>query len=160
MGNTRYAVMSVVLAIVLVVAALFSISGPQQALASVPGPLLAPTPVSVNLGGIGKALTFYSTKVLTADTASGNQGIIDANKVDLQWVVDQTAVAGVVNTTTLKLQFSNDGVNWIDGATVLNANTADANDMQQYLLFGRYARIYADVSNTNPLTLTVLGVGK
>lgn len=160
MGKKRFAVLSVTLAVALVVVALFSIAGPQQASASVPGPLLAPTPVSVNLGGIGKALSFYQTKVLTADGASSYQGIIDANKVDLQWVVDQTLVAGAANTTTLKLQFSNDGTNWIDGATVLSANAADANDMQQHLLFGRYARIYADVTNTNPLTLTVLGVAK
>jgi len=79
--------------------------------------------------------------------------------MDLQWGIDQTLLT-TMNTTTLKLQFSNDGVNWIDGASFVSANVADANDMQQYAIFGRYARVYADVSNTNPLTLTVIGVAK
>jgi hypothetical protein len=65
-----------------------------------------------------------------------------------------------VNTTTLKLQFSNDGVNWTDGATIASAIAEDGAVLSQQAVFGKFARVYADVSNTNPVTLTVLGILK
>ena len=39
-------------------------------------------------------------------------------------------------------------------------NVTDTNDLQQFQLFGRHACVYADVTNTNPVTITVLGVVK
>ena len=137
---------------------LFGFAFHGTASAANPGPLAAPTPVSVNPGsGAGRAAVLWSAKVITADTATGAMDILNYGKADIQWVTDQTAVAGAPNTTTVKLQFSVDGVNWADGINVLASNSADAADMQQFAVFGRYVRLYADVSNANPVTLT-LGV--
>lgn len=148
---------SLAVAVVLFAALVLSMSGPANVTAA---PSAAPTPVSVNHAGtFADVPTFFSTQVVTADGGSNAQNIQNHQVVDLQWGIDQTLLT-TMNTTTLKLQFSNDGVNWIDGASFVSANAADANDMQQYAIFGRYARVYADVSNTNPLTLTVIGVAK
>lgn len=148
---------SLAVAIVLFAALVLSMGGPVNVTAA---PSAAPTPVSINhSGSFADVPVFYSTQVLTADGGSNAQNIQNHQVMDLQWGIDQTLLT-TVNTTTLKIQFSNDGVNWIDGASFVSANTADANDMQQYAIFGRYARVYADVSNTNPITLTVIGVAK
>ena len=71
-------------------------------------------------------------------------------------MLDQTNV----NTVTLTLQFSNDGENWTDGAALATSNAADAALLQQVNVFGKYARVYANVTNSNPLTVTVIGVLK
>ena len=148
---------SLAVAVVLFAALVLSMTGPANVTAA---PSAAPTPVSVNHAGtFADVPVFWSTQVVTADGGSNAQNIQNHQVVDLQWGIDQTLLT-TMNTTTLKLQFSNDGVNWIDGASFVSANVADANDMQQYAIFGRYARVYADVSNTNPLTLTVIGVAK
>jgi hypothetical protein len=113
------------------------------------------TPVTVYAGGVQVApATFWSGTGTIADGGSTEIQVGSHEKIDLQAVVD----VGVVNTTTLKLQFSNDGTNWIDGATFGTALVADANTMQQYQVYGRYVRAYADVTNASPITLTVIGV--
>lgn len=148
---------SLAVAVLLFAALVLSMGGPANVTAA---PSAAPTPVSINHAGtFADVPVFWSTQVVTADGGSSLQNIQNHQVVDLQWGIDQTLLT-TMNTTTLKLQFSNDGVNWIDGASFVSANVADANDMQQYAIFGRYARVYADVSNTNPLTLTVIGVAK
>lgn len=148
---------SLAVAVVIFAALVLSMTGPANVTAA---PSAAPTPVSINHAGtFADVPVFWSTQVVTADGGSSLQNIQNHQVVDLQWGIDQTLLT-TMNTTTLKIQFSNDGVNWIDGASFVSANVADANDMQQYAIFGRYARVYADVSNTNPLTLTVIGVAK
>jgi hypothetical protein len=129
-----------------------------QAVPATAAPAAAPTPVSINHSGVrSDIVTFHSSDVITADGNSGVQSVADHAVIDLQWVIDQ----GTVNTTTFKLQFSNDGVNWVDGATIATSNAADVNSMQQFAVFGRWARINRDVSNTNTLTLTTfIGVAK
>lgn len=125
-------------------------------------PAAAPTPISVTYSATpGKVLEFLRVPVsYTADFNTSPLTVMDFEAVDLQYVIDQTAVASVVNTTTLKLQFSNDGTNWVDGATIVSANTADANTLSQLAVFGRLARVNVDVSNTNPITISVIAVGK
>lgn len=148
---------AVAVAVLLFAVLVLSIGGPANVTAA---PAAIPTPVSVNhSGSFADVNNFYVTSVITADGGSNAQNIQNHQVADLQWVIDQTLLT-TMNTTTLKLQFSNDGSNWIDGATFVTANVADAGDMQQYAIFGRYARVYADVSNTNPLTVTVIGVAK
>ena len=148
---------SLAVAVVLFAALVLSMGGPANVTAA---PSAAPTPVSINHAGtFADVPTFFATQVVTADGGSSVQNIQNHQVVDLQWLLDQTLLT-TVNTATLKLQFSNDGSNWVDGATFVTNNAADAGDMQQYAIFGRYARVYADVSNTNPLTLTVIGVAK
>jgi hypothetical protein len=148
---------AVAVAVVLFAALALSMGGPANVTAA---PAAIPTPVSVNhAGSFADVPVFFSAQVVTADGGSNAQNIQNHQVVDLQWIIDQTLLT-TMNTTTLKLQFSNDGSTWIDGATFATANVADAGDMQQYAIFGRYARVYADVSNTNPLTVTVIGVAK
>lgn len=152
----------VTLALALCVVTMFGVLFGGTASASQPQPLFAPTPAAnVNLPGIRSApVTFYQTLVITADGNSTAQNVQDHSLIDLQWVSDQTLIAGAGNTTTLTLQHSNDGINWVDGAAVLSASGTDNADLQQFALFGRYARINANVTNANPLTVTVIGLAK
>lgn len=46
------------------------------------------------------------------------------------------------------------------GATIVSANAADADALAQFAVYGRYTNVYADVTNTNPVTITVIGVAK
>ena len=141
--------------------AVFAISFQGTASAANPVPLAAPTPVSVTGNtGRGQAAVLWQAKVITEDTATGAMDILNYSKADVQWLVDQTAVAGAPNTTTVKLQFSNNGVNWIDGINAVATNSADAGDVQQFAVFGRYVRLYADVSNANPVTWTLAVAAK
>ena len=150
-------VMAGAFALVLVAALIFSMSSvaPDTAMAA---PAPAPTPVSAtDSGGNNAVVTFWSGEALTATGASSVQNVMDFERVDLQTTIDQGTTP---NTVTLKLQFSNDGTNWIDGATVVSANVADAGAMQQYALFGRYARLYATAGNSESVTVTAIGVAK
>lgn len=123
-------------------------------------PLAAPTPVAGTYTGgtLARAVTLYDSTVTTS-TAFGGSGvsILTGDRIDLQYVIDQPTS---VNTMTLKLQFSNDLVNWVDGATVVTDNVADANVMQQYAVFGSYVRVNIDAANTETATVKVLGVVK
>lgn len=154
MNKVKFPVFAVIVGAVLFLAVLATIGGNGASAA----PSLIPTPVSVTARGAApaKALAFYVSSTMTTAVASNAQGIAEYEVVDLQWLIDQT----LVNTATFKLQFSNDGVNWVDGATPVSANAADAGDMQQYALFGQFVRVHTTLSNENPLTVTVIGVAK
>lgn len=144
---------AVAVAVLLFAVLVLSIGGPANVTAA---PAAIPTPVSITPGnGAPQLVTLFNANVSTAD-GGGSAAVVAGEKVDLQWLIDQTAV----NTVTLKLQFSNDSTNWIDGATFVTSNAADAGDMQQYAVFGRYLRAYADVTNSNPVTVTVIGLVK
>lgn len=133
------------------------LAGMNTARAAAPGPLMAPTPVSVSAAAAapGEAVLF-STSVLTEDTYSARAPVAAFQRTDIQHVLDQTDV----NTVTLTLQFSNDGENWTDGAALVSNNAADASLLQQVSVFGKYARVFANVTNSNPVTVTVIGVLK
>lgn len=150
--NTRRSIAggAVIVALVLVVALLAAM--PMQRADAAPNALV--TPVTVYAGNTGQIQAFYQASARTADAGSAQVTILDGEKMDIQTVIDQ----GTVNTVTLKLQFSNDGTNWTDGQTVVSANAADATALGQYNLFGAYARLYVDVANTNPVTITAIGV--
>jgi hypothetical protein len=121
------------------------------------GPLAAPTPVMTGYSAKAPTeLTWWSETAVTTDGGSTALVVSQWQATDIQYVIDQ----GTVNTTTLKLQFSNDGVNWTDGATIASAIAEDGAVLSQQAVFGKFARVYADVSNTNPVTLTVLGILK
>ncbi len=131
-------------------------SGSTQA-----APSFAPTPVAAVQRSLAPEFpVFFNAKVLTADTRSNCFEVPDYAVVDLQYIVDQTLVDLAANTTTLTLQWSNDNSNFVNGLAVATNNITDTNDLQQFQLFGRHACVYADVSNTNPVTVTVLGVVK
>lgn len=131
------------------------------AFASVPsvqaGPMAAPTPVVSGYSAKpASELTWLAGVATTADGGSTALNVAGWQATDIQYVIDQ----GTTNTVTLKLQFSNDGVNWTDGATLVTDNAADASVLSQAAVFGKWARVYADVTNTNPVTITAIGIMK
>ena len=151
----------VVVAVMLLALLLVPLSTAQS---TIPQPLAIPTPVTAPAHSTAPNAPefplFFNAKTLTEDTRSGCFEVPEYSVMDLQWLIDQTLVGVVPNTTTLKIQYSNDGTNFVDGASFVSANVADAADMQQYHLFGRYTCIYADVSNTQTVTVTVVGTVK
>ena len=158
MNKVKFPILAAIAGIMLFVFAIATVGGNGASAA----PSLIPTPVSVSARGAApaKPVVFYSGSVMTSAVASNAQGIAEYEIVDLQWVIDQTVLASGANTTTLKLQFSNDGVNWVDGATAVTSNAADAGDMQQYAVFGEFVRVHSTLENNNPVTLTVIGLAK
>ena len=136
----------------------------STAQATIPQPLAIPTPVTAPAHSTAPNAPefplFFNAKPLTDDARSSCFEVPEYSIVDLQWLIDQTIVNSTANTITLKLQYSNDDANYVDGASFVSSNAADAGDMQQYNLFGRYTCIYADVSNTQTVTVTVIGAVK
>lgn len=148
------------LALVLFAALLAPMLNSPASAAPAEAPAAAVTPVAgvVHSGVRGDVVTFMQTEVITADGCSALVNIQDHAKVDLQWVIDQ----GTTNTTTYSLRWTNTGSknNLITDATVVSANAADATAGGQFSLFGRQACIYHDVTNSNPQTVTFIGVAK
>lgn len=148
-------------AAIVLVASLLAVFAMVPAGSTQAAPSFAPTPVAaVQRSPAPEFPLFFNAKVLTADTRSDCFEVPDYSIVDLQYIVDQTIVAAAANTTTLTLQWSNDNANYVNGLAVATNNVTDTSDLQQFQLFGRHTCVYADVSNTNPVTITALGVVK
>lgn len=128
-------------------------------------PNLAPTAVA-NIHasaatGVATELSFFNgSSSITADTNGPVISLPSYSLLDIQYNIDQTVLASGANTTTLTLQYSNDGANWTNGPALVTSNVADASVLSQQANFGRYTRVNADVSNTHPITITVLAVAK
>ena len=123
---------------------------------AVAAPAAAPTPVANYPAADYTFAVFQPATAITADTNTNWVPVERWSKGDFQTVIDQTNV----NTVTVTLQFSNDGVNIEDGAVLVSANAADADDLEQYFVFGRYARINYNVTNTNTVTVATTAVLK
>jgi hypothetical protein len=124
-------------------------------------PVAAPTPVAVNVYPSSVSdwsfVTFWDGS--TALTADGLGSCVESagySIADVQYSIDQ----GTTNTTTVKLRFTNDKVTYSDGVNVVAANAADASDLQPFGLYGRYVCLYADVANSNAITITANAVLK
>ena len=156
MNINRTIVLTIAAALLLFALALTTLSGGGAATAA---PAAAPTPVSVTRpGGDGSFITFdlFNSTVITADT---NSTCVDVGRfaiADVQYTIDQ----GTTNTTTLTTRFSVDGGTLVSGVNVVASNAADATDMQQVQLFGRYFCLLADVSNTSSVTVTAKFLAK
>lgn len=144
---------------VLCVAMVFASIGVGTSPAALSAPLAAPTPVSVTRPANNQAFitwTPFSATVLTADSTVC-QEIAKYSVADILYSIDQ----GTTNTTTLTAKWGvADTTTLATGISIVAANVADATDMQQMALFGRYFCILADVTNTEPLTLTVQAIAK
>lgn len=142
-------IVAIVVAVVMVGLALL---WPVQA-----APPAAVTPVAnVNARDLARVMNFMlATRVTTNTRACQVAGVHEV--ADIQYVIDQ---ATATNTLTLTLQYSNDAANFTSGPDLVGANSADADSLAQYAVFGQYACIYATVANTNPVTVTVIGLGK
>lgn len=93
---------------------------------------------------------------ITADTryCPGDTSRFDT--LDIEYAINQ----GVVNTVTIKTQYSNRLERFTDGANVVAANNADTVAMVQMPAFGRFTCLFVDVANSNSLSLTLTAVGK
>lgn len=159
--NTSGSLAGVIALALILLAALQLILAPAPA--AVAAPPAAPTPVANIPGDSDNSLyvVFQSGAVsITADTNTSGKLLQGYEYVDLQTTIDQTVVGTENNTTTLTIQFSNDNSNWDDGPAILSSNAADTTDITRLQLFGRYVRIKQDVTNTNPVTITLLGLAK
>ena len=148
----RKGLIAVVAGFALLMLAVGILSGPiEEASADT-----VPTPASVNSSSSALYVPFWSATTKTADAGSNSYQLMTYEFLDIQWVIDQ----GTVNTTTLKVQYSNDDSNWSDGPNLVANNAADADGMVQVANLGRYTRIYADVTNSNTITFTVKAIAK
>lgn len=142
---------AVVVAAFVVMLALGGLMGPEPSLADT-----VPTPAAHNPSGDALYVPFWSAAAKTADAASSSHQLMQYELLDVQWVIDH----GTTNTTTLKIQWSNDATNWSDGPTLVSASAADGDGMVQVTNLGRYTRVYADVTNSETVTITVKAVAK
>lgn len=158
MSGKRKIVLAVFTGLALFALVLTAISGGGAATAA---PAAAPTPVSVTRpGGDGSFIVFdlFNAAALDEDTTSACVDIGKYNVADVVYTFDQGA--GVPNTTTLTTQFSVDGGTLVSGVNVVASNAADATDMQQVQLFGRYFCLLANVTNSNTVTVTAKAIAK
>lgn len=156
--NRTNRILAALLLCAIVVAGALQRSGAQAA------PNLAPTAVaSIHASAADGVAYFTLVSGSTARTADTNGPVISApsySLLDVQTTFDQTLVGTAANTTTLTLQYSNDGANWTNGPALATSNVADSTDLNQFANFGRYTRVNINVTNTNPVTITVLAVAK
>ena len=116
-----------------------------------------PAPVGGFSNG-AKVIVLYNGAVTVAGTVTGSAvNIIGGNRVDLQVVVDQPATP---NPLTVRLQFSNDQVNWAEGPTLVTANVQDVNEMRQLPMMGSYVRMQATGENAGRVSVRLIGVLK
>lgn len=168
--ETRRASYPVLIALTLValIVMVFASIRAEQASAA---PQAAVTAVAVTLpngGGESVLIKFYSAKSLTADEQECRD-LREFRVVDLEFVVDQTVVATGIgadgpNTTTVTLEHSNGAgatlaVN-TTGQTVVSSNSADADDLNRFDLYGVYTCVDINVANSNPVTWTVYAVAR
>lgn len=120
-------------------------------------PLGAPTPISqYPTNPEPRMVSFWSAASLTADARSTCFDLSGYNTLDVHYILDQ----GTTNTATVNLQFSNIPGSYVSGVAMVTANAADATDLKEFNLFGGRTCLFADVTNTNPLSVTVVGLAK
>lgn len=97
--------------------------------------------------------TVWTANRITADTRSGALDLRNYTQSDVQITIVQSAS---INTTTVRLDRSNSGYDWGSGTTILNASGASTTVVVSSSLVGRYGSVYADVTNSNPVTITAI----
>lgn len=133
--------------------------GTMPSVPATAAPPAAPTPITMNAREADPRIANFWGIDEVSVAASGRSSCFDLsgyNNIDLFYKIDQTTT----NTVTLKLQYSNDLVTYVDGINVVADNAADANALAPFPVFGRYTCVYATVTNTNTLGITVIGVAK
>lgn len=117
-------------------------------------PAAAVTPVGVEdpiVGGVAGVMRYFNTVAITADTRIC-QDLSTYRVADIQYIADH----GTSNPVTITLQHSNNNSNFTTGQSIAVNSTADGNALNRFDLYGKYNCVYADVTNSNSLTLTVL----
>lgn len=156
--NTRAWTPIVVALAVVAVIALVAALAPQSAPTALAAPPAIPTPASVTRPASPGYITFnpFATSAITADTTSTCFDVGKQSTVDVLYTIDQ----GTTNTVTLTSQWSVDGTRLADGVNLVANNTADATDIAQLQVFGRYFCLLANVSNANTITITAQAIAK
>ncbi len=144
---------------ILLVSLLIIVALAYPALILYAGPPAAPTPISnvVNFPEKSRVRTVYATTAIAADTNTTSFCFgEDFEQADYQVTLDH----GTANTTSVIIEFSNDGTNWDVGPTIVSANAADATDISRVQLFGKCQRFDLDVVNTNTITIGITALPK
>lgn len=107
-----------------------------------------------------RSVTFASNTRVTTDAGSATaQPLRDYGILDLQYLVQGS---DGTNAWTLKLQHSNDGVNWVDGLTIASsiASVTNTTDMTRTHNFGGFTRVFFDTTNSTAFTVTVNAIAR
>lgn len=118
------------------------------------------TPIAQTGRDGSRIATFFNSQVITVDTRVCFD-LADMELLDLQYQVD----AGASNQTTVTLQQTNidptsGPFNTAQTIATVAATPADGNAFSQVGLFGRWNCVFADLSDTDGVTLTIIGVAK
>lgn len=118
------------------------------------------TPIAQTGRDGSRVAQYFVSQAITTDTRVCFD-LADYEIMDLQYQV----VVSDSNPTTLTLQQTNidpasGPFNAASAIATVAATPAAANVMAQLPLFGRWNCVLADVTNTNPITFTVIGVAK
>ena len=155
MGGRFGITVAVIIGLMFVLAALSMVSHTSPASADT-----VPTPVYVSGSDDRLFVTFFDGDTTATDEASSSFQLATYEYMDVQWVVDHVGAAAP-NTTTLKIQWSNDDTNWSDGPAVSASSSTDGDGMVQVGNLGRYTRLYKDAdANGEAMTWTVKAVAK
>ncbi len=117
-----------------------------------------PTPIYVSGSDDRLYVTFFEADTTVASEASSGFQLAAYEYMNVQWVVDHAGTPP--NTTTVKVQWSNDNTNWSDGPDISASSSTDGDSMVQVGNLGRYTRLYKTSSNTGSMTWTVKAVAK
>lgn len=118
------------------------------------------TPVAQTGRDGARVVEFMDAQTITADTRSCFE-LQDMEIVDLQYQVDMTL--GNATTVTLQQTNINPTAGPFNSAAVIAtvpATPADADVMTQAALHGRWNCVFVDLTNSNPISITVIGVAK
>ena len=119
-------------------------------------PIAQLTPVAYNAtNGGARMVTYLNDDAVVADDLR----CVDSpsfDTVDLQYAIDETGV----NTTTLTQWYSNDKLSYTTGPVIVSTVVADADDIKQYALFGRWSCIDVNVANATPVSIKIMGLLK
>ena len=149
----------VIVALIMAVALFGALALAPQAESVQAAPAAIPTPVSVTRPAGDGYVTFNpfaGTSSIATDTTSTCFDVGGRSVIDVLYVIDQTDV----NTITLTSKWSIDGTTTVDGVNLVASNAADASDMVQLQVFGRYFCVLANVTNTNAVTVTAQAIAK
>lgn len=116
------------------------------------------TPIAQTGREDSRIATFFYAETISADTRRCFD-LADMEIMDLQYQVDATNA----NTTTVTFQQTN--INPINGPfnsaqAVATVISTDANTFSQVGLFGQWNCVFLDVTNSQPISFTIIGVAK
>jgi len=126
------------------------------------GPLPAPTAQLNPAYGTYLPIPIWPTPhVVTAITYTNGYRLPAYSIIDVTFSITHGAQgSGLVNTTTLYLQHSNDCILYADGNVIAQSNATTGTFIQQVPLFGMCSRVAFTVANANPFTVSLWGLAK